>query len=79
MSTTALVGRTVEFPRNQIPPCDGTEDGGYTGTLSNFDVPIWGACEERPTMTDPETGERVYIDVYDKEHTQDKPWICYNA
>lgn len=87
MSTTALAGTTsivnpnpMRFPTSPwIVASDGPETGGISGTLGRHDKPIIGACEERPTMIDPETGELVYVDVYRKEHQQDRPWICYMA
>lgn len=77
MSTTALVStKPITFPKL---PCviasDGPETGGISGTLEKFDKPKLWVCEERPKMIDPETGEWVYVDVYQK----DKPWICYTA
>ena len=44
---------------------------------SSENTSIPGACEERPVMVDPETGERVYVDVYRQEHMP--PYICYEA
>ncbi len=87
MSTTALAGTTsivstkpIKFPTNPwIIASDDPQNGGISGTLGKFDKPNPWACEERPTMIDPKTGELVYVDVYMKEHQQDKPWICYMA
>ena len=87
MSTTALVGtnsivstKPINFPTNPwIIASDDPRNGGITGTLGKEDKPIPGACEERPKMIDPKTGEWVYVDVYLKEQQQDKPGICYMA
>lgn len=53
--------------KSPIGACDSPEDGGIGGNLGREDKPIIGACEERPTMIDPETGEIVYVDVYRQE------------
>ncbi len=82
MSTTALAGTptVMRFPTSPwIVASDDPKDGGITGTLGKHDKPIPGACEERPTMIDPKTGELVYVDVYLKEQHKGKPWICYMA
>ena len=48
--------------------CDLPQNGGIGGNLGKPDKPIPGACEERPRMIDPKTGELVYVDVYEKQH-----------
>ena len=47
--------------------CDLPQNGGIAGSPEN-DKPNPMATEERPTMVDPETGELVYVDVYEKQH-----------
>lgn len=87
MSTTALARTNsivntnpMKFPNIPwVVVSDDPRNGGISGTLGKFDKPHPWACEERPTMIDPETGELVYVDVYEMEHQQDKPWICYTA
>ena len=87
MSTTALAGTNsivnpnpMKFPTHPwIIASDDPRNGGISGTLGKFDKPNPWACEERPKMIDPETGEWVYVDVYKKEHQQDNPVICYMA
>lgn len=81
MSTTAITStKPIMFPKSPwIIASDGPETGGISGTLGKFDKPNPWVCEERPKMIDPETGEWVYVDVYNKEHQKDKPWICYTA
>ena len=65
-----------QFPTNPwIVASDGPETGGITGTLGEFDKPLPGACEERPKMTVPVTGEEIYISEWLKE----QPGICYMA
>ncbi len=64
MSTTAL-GRNNNQNWNRLPfmvTSDGPETGGISGTLGKNDKPLLGACEERPSTIDPQTGERIYID-----------------
>ena len=67
----------IKFPEHPwIVASDDPRNGGITGNIGKFDKPITGACEERPTMTDPVTGEKVYVDVWNRENT---PNICYMA
>ena len=57
--------------------CDLPENGGITGNLGKDDKPIPGACEERPVIIDPKTGEKVYLDEYMKENMPS--FISYEA
>lgn len=59
--------------------CDLPENGGIGGNLGKHDKPIPGACEERTTIINPETGEREYLDVYLKEQRESQPYISYYA
>ncbi len=70
-----IVGNPPSLPnRPWIHVCDDPRNGGITGNKRQ-DKPNPWVLEERPTMTDPKTGDRVYIDDYMKN----KPTICYMA
>ncbi len=89
MLTTALTGvgtcdyaQKYEEPRvnGMIIGCDTEETGGIGGNLGGEDKPLWGACEERNVVFDPETREPVYEDVYEAEQREKNfPTVCYLA
>jgi hypothetical protein len=70
-----IVGNQPSLPRNPwIHVCDDPRNGGITGNIGQ-NIPKPWVLEERPTMTNPITGERVYID----EFMKNRPEICYMA
>ncbi len=82
MSTTAIAGidySSSYAPVNKNSGIDSPfSDGGIIEQKE--DKPVWGACEERDVMIDPETGEPVYRDVYEKEQREENfPTVCYLA
>lgn len=57
--------------------CDLPQDGGISGTLGTHNRPIPGACEERPAVFDPKTGEMVYVDEYYRQ--QNDPFVSFST
>ena len=57
--------------------CDLPQNGGISGNLGKHNKPIPEACEERPAMYDPKTGEKVYVDEYYK--TQHFPVYSFST
>ena len=63
----------------RYPPvgCDLPQNGGISGNLGRHNKPIPGACEERPAMYDPKTGEMVYVDEYYKQRCN--PFVSFST
>ncbi len=67
MNINSIAGNNMYLPIGGILPqigCDLPQDGGITGNYGLRNKPIPGAMEERPVMTDPITGEKIYEDQW---------------
>ena len=69
-----IVGNNQPYRLPFLYTCDGPGTGGIGGNFwQNRPNPF--IMEERPSMVDPFTGQRVYVDEYMKN----RPNICYMA
>ncbi len=77
MSTSALASSSFVSPRRpNIMVPDGP---GGPRPEPKLDPPSPFRTDRRQIIIHPETGEAVYLDDYQREQEQNKPWICYMA